>query len=90
MVVSERHRACGVTRGMMEWACARCGGGVQQDVTVLQVLDIGTVLEVFLERVAALDRGDGALVHVDRCVLVGYGGHDDNEVKVLEYVGCGW
>lgn len=41
---------------------SRSSIGIEQDVPVLQILSIWSQLEVFLERVAALERRDGILV----------------------------
>ena len=41
----------------------RSGIRVEEDVPVFQVLRVGPVLEVLLERVSALHRGDGRLVY---------------------------
>lgn len=55
---------------------SRSGGGVEQDVPVLQVLGIRAVLQVLLKRVAALvatDGRDGRLV--DGGSILSFGGH---------------
>lgn len=41
---------------------SRCSIGVEEDVAVLQVLGIGTSLEMLLKGVAALDGRDGSTV----------------------------
>lgn len=55
----------------------RSGVRVEQDVSVLQVLHIRTVLEVLLQAVAALQAaggGDGRLVNVGVSHGEGFGG----------------
>lgn len=49
---------------------------VIENTAVLQVLDIRTVLKVFLERIAALNGGDRALIHLEvRLVFFEWIGH---------------
>jgi hypothetical protein len=57
----------------------RRGGGVEQDVAVLEILGVGTVLQVLLQAVAALvaaDGRDGRLVDDDGAVLGLFSRHD--------------
>lgn len=42
--------------------CIRCGVCVTQDVPILEILDVGTHLEVFFEGFLTLDGGEGRLV----------------------------
>ena len=44
---------------------SRSSIGIEQDMAILQVLSLRPVLEMLLERVAAIDRGDGSLVDLD-------------------------
>lgn len=46
---------------------------MEQDVPVLEILGIGARLEVFLERVATLDGGDGRFVGGEFGSLVSHG-----------------
>lgn len=42
--------------------CVRCGVCVAQNVPVLEILGVGTHLQVFFEGFLALDGGEGGLV----------------------------
>jgi hypothetical protein len=60
----------------------RRGRGIEQDVTVLEVLRVWTVLQVLFQAVAALlaaDGRDGRLVDDNGAVLRGFSCHDGCE-----------
>ena len=60
---------------------SRSGIGVEQNVSVPQLLRLWAVLEVFLERVAPFDGRDGTFV--DGRVMV-FVGHDEGDCDKLE------
>ena len=66
--------------------CLRGGVGVEEDVSVLQVLWVGAGLEVFLEGVAAFEGGDGGGVDFGGLGGVGHGCGCEGLLMAVEFV----
>jgi hypothetical protein len=81
-----------VGKGGEERHDVRRSSGVKQDVAILEILGVGTVLQVLLQAVAALvaaDGRDGRLVDDDGAVLGLCSRHDVNGVSGRgAYVSC--
>ena len=68
--------------GLYSSGVSRCGITVVKNTSILQILSIWAELEVFFQRVTALEWGDGTFVNLEvRFVFFDGVGHDERESR---------